>query len=218
MQTQKGPDESPALSVMQLSYWTVLDGAVLAPTFAAALDVALAWRLVRAVAASALALALLFILAAGVWAAVFTLPALLPAVAVLMSPLLVMPPVLVDVPAATPVLEGGAPVAALGLAWALPTPAEVPATPVVPADAPVPAAAPAPAARAGRASRIEPHRAALMQALLRVLFMLVSWDGTGWGCPSSQQATALSRARSEGSGCGLELSGQMGQKFPHVTS
>ena len=49
-----------------------------------------------------------------------TLPALLPAVAVLMSPLVVMPPLLVVTPAPAPVTDGVMPLAALALAWALP--------------------------------------------------------------------------------------------------
>src|SRR4051812_23045789 len=123
---------------------------------------------------------------AGVWAWLFTLPALLPAVALLRSPLEVMPPVLTE----PPILFVFNAVAALALALAsllsapagevtwpvvlTPVPSEVPAAPVVaPAPTPPPAVPPTPAAMAGSAARTAPHSTAEMQALFRLLFMIV---------------------------------------------
>ena len=149
------------------------------------------WRVVSASAALAVEVALRDMRCEGVCAAVFTLPALLPAVELFISPLVVMPPTLVLAPALLEavVLVFGVPVpaAALALDAALlfmppagvltepvvfiPVPAEVPAAPVV---APTPAVpvAPIPAATAGTVSRTAPHSSAEMQALLRVLFIV----------------------------------------------
>jgi hypothetical protein len=132
---------------------------------------------------------------AGVWTVLSTLPALLPAVAVLTSPLVDMPPVLVLAPAvlAAVALGLGIPDAALVLDEAsplivpagvltapvvfTPVPAEVPAAPVV---APALAVPPTPAAMAGTATRTAPHSNAEMQALFRVLF-IDSLQGVGSG-------------------------------------